>query len=225
MIVSRLGEAENVLSSYYQLLQDRQQSTQLRATLDALQGANRASQSFVQRYKRLAPRLRNHLPTDFYGRIIAVRQKVVDSQAKFAASSWQANALKVIQDDVKKLNDVVEVAWATYAKLTIQPKQELYGLLKELPEIRRSAFIIERMLRDLDDQTRNLPSSDVELQRFDHQLNEVTAVLINVEGLTPAVRDFLVRVHQGTFTLADLSDDVLAWCRDGDRGAAFKIRV
>jgi hypothetical protein len=41
--------------------------------------------------------------------------------------------------------------------------------------------------------------------------------------LDPAISDFLNIVFNGEATLADLSDEILAWCRQGNRARTFKI--
>jgi len=225
MIIERLAQAQGVLSTYTQFRQDHQQTKQLDSTLEVLKGLHQLAETFVERYRNIVPRLDGYLPLDFDDRILALQQKIVNSHNDFATSPWQVNSVNAIQSDLKKLLDQMKSAWTIYATQTIQPKQELYGLLKELPEVRRSSLLVERMLRTLDDQTRILPTTAHDLERFDDQLNEVTLVLTNVEGITDVVSDFLFRVHQGTFTIADLSDEILAWCRINNRGASFKIRA
>ncbi len=53
----------------------------------------------------------------------------------------------------------------------------------------------------------------------------ITDTITHVDGITPVIQGFLQRTHQGTFSIADLNDEILDWCRVNERGRSFRIQV
>ena len=224
MIVSLLGQAQTILGSRTRFQQDRDQSKRFSETLAILRAVHSAVATFAESYNHIAPRVRDYLSQDHGSRIGAVRNKLQDSRIRFASSPYQLTALKAIQNEITSLNSDLLAAWKTYASNQVKPKLELYDLLKELPEVRRNQATFTQNLAELSRQAGAVPRNDRELAQFDSRLDKITMTLTAVQGITPVIQDFLRRSHQGAFTVADLNDEILAWCRVNDRGRSFKIR-
>lgn len=225
MILDLLKQAEGELAQFTQFNKDRGQFQQLEDTLAKLREVNQRSVTLRATYALLAPRVRSELAADFLDRVDAARFKLEESQSKFATAAWQVNTLRGIQADLDRLHSELQSAWTVYAQRAIQPKQELFRLLKELPEVKRSEWVIHQTFEQLSALSQTPPQNERALQRFDHGLAQITTTLTHVEGITAVIQDFLQRTHQGTFTVADLNDEILDWCRMNERGRSFRIQV
>lgn len=224
MIVPLLTQAQAVLGTYTQFQQDRDQSNRYSETLIALRAVHSSVAAFAESYHHVAPRIRDYLPLVYNARISAVRNKLRESRVRFASTPWQVAALKTIQNEITSLNSDLLAAWKTYATNQVKPKLELYDLLKELPEVQRNQATFTQILAELTRQAGVVPRNSRELMQFDSRLDRITTTLTEVQGITPVIQDFLRRSHLGTFTVADLNDEILSWCRVNDRGRSFNIR-
>jgi hypothetical protein len=225
MIVSALDQTQQVLRTYTQFLQDRQQQQQLRETLEWISKFHQAIKTFVDHYTLLEPRLRNSLPSDVANRVLSIQGKLLASRTAFDSSRWQVRLLKQILDETDRLNQVLLETWQAYVEQAIQPKRELYRLLAELPEIRSRQQMFKDKFDFLGRLARVLPGEHAMLQTFDDHLSNLTTLLTDVEGVTPVIQNFLQQVHQGRFTIADLNDEILTWCSVNDRGKSFMIKA
>jgi hypothetical protein len=198
---------------------------QLGDTRDKLGEVGNSIENFVTHYALVAPRLRGDLPDGFTDRIAECRQQMLNSKANFPASPYQVTALNRVLSDITRLDKELLALWMRYVERIVRPKVELYGLLAELDEIRRNQTTLQQRFAALQRCANSLPDSPEQVESLDRQLASVTHLLTSVEGITPVIQGFLARVHQGTFTIADLNDEILAWCRVNDRGRSFKIKA
>jgi hypothetical protein len=64
-----------------------------------------------------------------------------------------------------------------------------------------------------------------QLAEFDARTAQLQTKLSELEGLSPAIIAFLKAVLDQKATIADLSDEVLAWCRQAGRDHSFRITL
>jgi hypothetical protein len=225
MIVPLLEETEQTLATYNEFLRSRQQAEQINATLRSLRDTQRTISSFARHYQLLNPILSDRLPINFSERITLLQSKIGESQSALSTKPQQVRELTTIENEAKRLDRVLLEAWGSYAQELIRPKQDLYELLAELPEVRGNEMKIKSRMSELRGQTQSLPQNAIQLRTFHEQLQEITDILTTVQGITPVIQNFLKQVHQKTFTLADLNDEILTWCRINNCAHTFKIIV
>jgi hypothetical protein len=225
MILDVLKQAEGELAQFTEFNKDKSQFRQLEDTLAKLCEVNQRSATLRATYALLAARVHTELAPDFLRRVDGARLKLEESQSKFATSAWQVNPLKGIQADLDRLSSELQSAWTVYAQRAIQPQKELFRLLKELPEVKRSEGVIHQAFEQLSALAQTPPQNESALQRFDRDLAQITDTITHVDGITPVIQGFLQRTHQGTFSIADLNDEILDWCRVNERGRSFRIQV
>lgn len=229
MIQSTLEITENVLRARIEYLTNKQDAEHLRSTQEKLREVGSVIERFAKHYSLVAPCLAKAMvdavPVDFGNRIADCRQRLLESKASFAKSPYQVTALSRVLADINKLDQELLLLWKRYVDRTIRPKRELYDLLAELEEIQKNKEFFEQSFTTLQESAEALPNSKSQLESFDSKLTRITVLLTSVDGITPVIQDFLTRVHTGTFTIADLNDEILAWCRVNDRGRSFRIKA
>jgi DNA repair ATPase RecN len=124
-----------------------------------------------------------------------------------------------VQDAIKK----VKSQWEQYAKEQIREPLELLKLVRNLPEVIAEEQRYNEITAQLNRYVQDPPATLEDLAAFDQNLQMLKQRLQNIEGLSFAVKTFLQRAADGQATIADLTDEVIAWCRHGGHAHIFAI--
>jgi hypothetical protein len=156
-------------------------------------------------------------------RLKEISNKVDSSREKFATEYRQIRELNNIESLVNALKDFLAQAWASYVLTQTHAPLELLKLVETLPEVKVQINTISSIQESLLAASNTLPRRESTLVRFDTDLQSLTNSLANLSGLAPEVTGFLRKVQRGTASIADLTDEILLWCREKDRATAFNI--
>lgn len=137
----------------------------------------------------------------------------------------QKSQLSYLQQDISKLDAQLQEGWSDYANRKIAPHSELYLLVEKLPEVSGNIRRINELIQKLHRASSTTPRTSTHVDQFERDLESLRVTLANLEGIEPHIRRFLFSVRDGKATVADLTDDILAWCRDPRRASAFKIQL
>ena len=129
----------------------------------------------------------------------------------------QSEQLETIQ---KELDE----AWETSAKERIDPIHNLLRHVHNLPEIQQQLEEITRLKYNLEEKITSPPKNKDELEMFENDYEQINNLLKNLQGLTESIQKFLQEVIAESFTLADLTDEIIEWRKPGDRGKTFKVK-
>lgn len=223
MIVELTQQTQAKLSAWKQHSQTKEVASHVKATQTTLTKLNQQLISFDQNYRRIAERIAPEHVLAAQNTISNILNELQELHREFAKQRHQVTALGKIAESLKWLEKQVQQAWSIYADQQTRPHKELFELVQHLPEIKRQNHTINSHLRQLETHQQTWPSSDSKLADFDDHLDELSNLLANLSGLAPTIRAFLERVRDGKFTVADLDEEILAWCQQDNRGQAFKI--
>jgi hypothetical protein len=123
-------------------------------------------------------------------------------------------------DDLEK--GVLTPAWQRYAKQNTSRRRELFALIQYLPEFADHRGTISSLIAQLDADSVTLPKDARRREQFEQRLKTVDD-RFSVLEIPDAIRAFLQRVLLQTATVSDISDEVLAWLREGGHSSAFRI--
>jgi chromosome segregation ATPase len=205
------------------LEQQQQEVKSIQATLDKLDNLKSTTQSLKKQHQVLWSRFPDDTVQSIRQTAASMVQALEQSRDNFEKQRRQVRELSNVETDAKKLLKQVNDQWSLYVSAQLAPHIELLKLVQVLPEIVRQEQEINELLNQFEALKTNPPSSAPKLAEFDTKLQQLSERLAIQQGLSPAVREFLQKVQQGTATLNDLSDDILAWCRQGDHARAFAI--
>jgi RNA processing factor Prp31 len=154
-----------------------------------------------------------------------ILQKVQASRTKFTQGRERRQVLPLrdIATTLQTLIVKVEGLWKKYAESLVNPHFDLMELVRLLPEMRTHEATLRGLKTQLQRHITILPQTRAELDDFDEQLNQLRSRLANLENLHPEVRSFLRKAHQNQATIADLTDEVMRWCRQGEHARVFRI--
>jgi hypothetical protein len=168
------------------------------------------------------------LPPSERASVLRVAERCVSqlnhSAEQFLTQPRQKSEIQAIHSQVRKALESVYKAWQSYARECIREPFDLYRLVCSLPEVAVHKATYDELQSQLQAASASMPSSAFQVQAFDRALAQFTQQLHEIEGLSEAVKVFLLKTLAGTASLADLSDEVLQWGRQGRRAQAFSIQ-
>lgn len=150
--------------------------------------------------------------------------QVSRSAEQFVIQPRQKIELQATQSQIQKALDSLQTAWQSYAAECMREPFDLYRLVCSLPEVAAHKAAYDDLQRQLLTAKNTLPSSARQLQDFDRAIEQFKQLLREIEGLSEAVKAFLLKTLGGTAFLADVTDEVLQWCRQGQRAQTFSIQ-
>jgi hypothetical protein len=223
MIVAQAQKVRDQLVTLKNLEEDEKNRKDIEATYNAVQQVTAILTQFATLYALVCPRLETQQKLYIIGQVRQISQAITTSQHDFAQQRRQVKSLQNIrQQQIEPLKQQTEENWKLYAENQLRPQFELLTLVRQLPEVtsQQSEFdILKDRLKQFVDKP---PRSKTELAEFDQKLQKLTKQLSGLK-LEPVIRGFLNSVLQGEATLADVSDEVLTWCRQGKRAKTFKV--
>lgn len=225
MIVARTVAVRALLAEVNELQRAASEAEDLQETLDALSTVHDALQAVRQTHDRIADRLSLEENRRLTAMFVQLLEKVWASREDFEQRSRQAVKLRPVDSGATEFAHQLDGAWKTYAHERSFRYAELSALVESLPEMQTKVATLRTYRNRLRELAEHAPISDRELAEFDQKLQQFRLELDRIEGLTPAIVQFLRKVSYGTATLADLSDEVLTWCRSAGRANSFSLQL
>ena len=152
-----------------------------------------------------------------------ILREITSSYENFEHEPRQTKALsslkKQIQDVIKK----IKIQWQSYVNEQIKEPFELLDLVRYLPEVAAIAGIYANIQERLQRFVNEVPMHPEQLVTFEQNVQGLKQLLNSIEGLNPDVKAFLQKIMSGQATIVDLTDDVLAWCRQGRHPQIFRV--
>ncbi len=147
------------------------------------------------------------------------------SAEQFLHQSRQKNQIQVIQTQFQKALDSLKKTWEIYVDRHTCDSLELYRLVAKLPGVSERKAAYDDVQNRLALAKKTLPTTQKHLDDFDRTVAQFKQMLQETGNLREEVKVFLGRIANGTASLADLTDEVLQWCRQDQRGKTFSIRI
>lgn len=222
MIVAQAQKVREQLTTLKKLEEDTENRKDIEATFDELKRVAAALRQFSTLYQPICERLDAEKTSYITTQVGQIAKDIENSQQEFAKKRRQVKALQEANKEVKELTKNAEAGWKLYAESQLKPQSELLSLVRQLPEINKQLKEIDALIARLEVLTQNSPQNAAEVKEFDQKLGKLAERLSKL-NLEPDIEAFLSNVLHGQATLADLSDEILDWCRQGDRAKTFKI--
>jgi DNA repair ATPase RecN len=208
--IDRLERLKNNLSSLRatldELIRLREIVLQLKALIILQNG--RLSESVIQSTKSGIERL---------------SRDVQASADKLEDQPRQVKELTLLQRRTQDLINNLKDSWKLYAEECTRETLELHRLVSYLPEVETQQTTYQALIAHLEHYKEHIPLTPAQLTDFDECLQQLNQYLSNIEGLSTAVKKFLEKVLKDQATLANLTDEVLQWCRQGAHAQAFVV--
>jgi tRNA uridine 5-carbamoylmethylation protein Kti12 len=135
----------------------------------------------------------------------------------------QVYELNTVSSRLNKIKTKIEGEWKKYAKTHLLLYFDLHEMVKSLPEVRKQESTLNGLKNHLQHDISVMPLTKDDLNTFDQRFEQYKQHLSTLEHLHPDVQNFLQKTNKGTATLADVTDEVLHWCRQGEHAKAFRI--
>ncbi|NJN68632.1 MAG: hypothetical protein HC884_18955 [Chloroflexaceae bacterium] len=213
MIVELVRTIDQQLEEANVLEQQRVEVKNIQATHGELDKVSGTTSKLKTRYQIICPRFFAEDIQIIQQRATSIMQEIETFCSDFEHNRRQVPTLLKIEKELQKTLKDIDARWKCYATEQIRSHTNTLNLVRALPEIARQEGEIHELLKQLRGFTENLPSSSAKRTDFDARLQQLKDRLATLQGLSPAVQEFLQRVQNGSATLGDLSDDILSWCR------------
>ena len=223
MIVDLANETIQVTNAWQKFNELQAVLTDIQDTHAALNSFQSQLTQFINNYNRISQRLSGSEVLDIQIFCKDLRNITKESEDDFNKNRRQVAKIRNLGKNLNNAESNLNDYWSTYANELIEPYHELLELVFQLPEIQRQQKSIQAIKEKLEFYTISIPDTDSKLTEFNNLLHELDQSLSNLQGLSPIISDFLGRVSRGSFTLADISEEILEWCQEDDRGKSFKV--
>lgn len=154
-----------------------------------------------------------------------ILKSIQDSHTKFIRDRERRQVLPM-RDVANKLQmqvQKIEGLWRKYAEGLVNPHFDLLELVRILPEVREQEATLNGLKSRLQHYAAIMPRTQAELIDFDEKFARLRARLANLENLPPEVKSFLRKAYNHQATVADLTDEVIRWCRQGEHAKVFRV--
>ncbi len=222
MLVSQAQSVQKQLEALKKLEEDEKTRKDMEATYGELQQLSAILRPLVALYHLIHHRLDAEKNTYLAAQVRQIDGRIETSQREFSQQRRQVKPLQENKRQVEELGRDVEAAWKIYAEDQVNPLVELLKLVRRLPEVKVQLGKLDSQKQYLEQFTDRSPKNQQELAEFDQKL-QLLSKQLSALNLETEIRDFLDSVLKNEATLADLSDEILTWCRQGDRARIFKI--
>lgn len=223
MIVNLTSNLHAQIIRRNELEQRRDNGIAIEASYQKLTEVRKLLQETAASFHLIQPRLTDDQIAEAVRQLRVINNKLKESREKFMSQYRQIRELAWIEKLVQELKSFLEPAWASYVIVQIQPHFELLNLVEKLPEVTVQGGTLAPLRQRLESASSKLPQRTSHLTQFDADLQTLQSSLANLSGLSSEVTEFLHRIQKGTASITDLTDKVLAWCRENERAGAFKI--
>ncbi len=148
---------------------------------------------------------------------------IISSCENFEHEPRQTKALSAIKKLFQDVIKAIKTQWQHYVEEQIREPFELLDLVKNLPEVATLADLYASIQERLRRFINEVPMHPEQLATFEQNVQRLTQLLNSIEGLSPDVKTFLQKIMDGQANIVDLTDEVLAWCRQGRHPEIFRI--
>jgi hypothetical protein len=224
-IVESAAAACELIDIKEKLSKAKHEDDNIAATLSEMAGVREKSAQLVRAWDLLKERL--PLADISVTKIPALLQEVQNTHAKFTNEHMtrQVKFLQEISTKLQALLEEISQRWGRYAHGLIQDHVNLWAIVQVLPEMREQQVVVHELRDTLIRYASVYPQTSAELGDFDAKLEQMKMSLSAIESVHPEVKAFLRKVHMREATIADLTNEVLNWCRQEDRATVFQISL
>lgn len=223
MITALARRVAQELDEVTALERAQSQAEDIRATLDALDALRQQVDVAVGRFRLLRERLPQEQARATSQRLTDLAQTLQRSREEFERQRRQVIPLESAKTQARQISEDLANGWREATQAQAGPLLQLLALVERLPELRERLPVLAQLRTQVITGMSKPPQNEENLAQFGALCEGLEEQLVQVHGLSPDVKAFLSKVVAGSATLADLSDDVLAWCRQGERAAALRI--
>lgn len=225
MIAALAARVSQRLDEVAALERAQSEAGDISATVEALDAVRQQAEIAIGGFRLLRERLPPERVRSISARLADFAQTLRRSREEFGRQRRQVPILASVKSQALQISaDLVE-GWRGVAQSQAGPLLTLFALVERLPEMQDRLPELSSLQAQLQQRMIAPPQTTEQLVRFDTLCRRLDELLLQVQGLSPTVRAFLAKVVAGTATLADLSEDVVAWCRQGDRAGAFFVTL
>jgi hypothetical protein len=153
----------------------------------------------------------------------SILRDITSSRENFEHEPRQTKALSAVKKQFQDIIKEIKLGWQQYVNDQIQEPFELLDLVWSLPEVVTLADLYTSIQERLRRSVNEVPMHPEQLKTFEQNVHNLIQLLNSIEGLSPDVKTFLRKIMSGQATLVDLTDEVLAWCRQGRHPEIFRI--
>ncbi|MCL4868800.1 MAG: hypothetical protein KJ063_07525 [Anaerolineae bacterium] len=223
MIITLTDNVQTQITRRKELEQRRDNRKDIADSYQKLTEISKLLKETATSFHLIQSRLTNDQIAEVMKQLQNIQNRLKESREKFLTEYRQVQKLGTVEKLVQDLQGFLGRSWASYVLAQTQPHFDLLNLVEKLPEVTVQGNTIDPLRHRLQSASSQLPQKESRLAQFDADLQELQNSLANLSGLSVEVTEFLRRVQKSAASIADLTDEVLVWCRENERAGTFKI--
>ena len=222
-IADQANKLREQIQEYVLLQRNASQADSIQATAKALATLREGAIVWLGCYQACAPYLTAEQGPQLRHGAARLHMQLAISRTNFETNYNQQAALLQATKTLQGLQDSLRGYWGLYARGRLDPLTAQLRPARQLPSAREQVAQIEGLLRILEAAASQLPRTTQEVMAFHENVAKVQKMLGDITGFTPEQRAFLEKISLGTATLADVTAELLAWCKQAGLAATLRI--
>lgn len=222
MISQRVKQIQEQLLTLEELEESARNQDAIKATLQALESLQESTTELAELHELIYERLDERWVVQTDERVRTLDRNIQESCDEYHTNRRQVHMLTNIQAQIEQLLKDVKTSWKLYVEAQITPQFELLELVSKLPEVTEQLQELNTQKVHLEQYATGVPSNKMELTEFDRALHNL-AHRLSALNLAPKITHFLTQILKGSATLEMVDDQILSWCRQGNRAKTFRI--
>lgn len=222
MIVQEIQKTKTALAEWQEVEKLRSQAASIDQTRQALRELEEKFDLFRGSYRLLAARVEASELTIIAQKLQTLLNELDASATQFDVGRNQSHKARELINKVEHLSQDLQRLWSRYVENQHSIVSERYRIMAKLPGISEHEGEIAQKLKRLAAIGKTLPTAS-DLEDLENIVVDVETRLSTISDIPEGVQLFLQKVSRDGCTLADLTDDVLVWCREHQFETLFKI--
>ncbi len=154
---------------------------------------------------------------------VTLARQLRQARERFATDYGAPAGLSRMQQATRTLLDDTRVFWKGYVEEQVRPLRSQIDRACRLPKMHGDIEEIDRTYRVLIGMCERLPQRAEEVALFNDLLAQLRVRLSIVDGLSPEQGMFLEKVQRGNAILDDVTEPLLAWCKEEGLAGLLKV--
>jgi hypothetical protein len=203
--------------------QDRNRVSDLNETRDEILKLKQQAMDFARIYGLLKAILGTTNNEQVQNEVQGLINSLQDSQKDLSKNPRQVPIARSMTNSLATLITNISVAWYQFAVEKLMPAFKLFDILRNLPEFKPIRDALLNYKKHLEFFQSHVPKDEKELLDFAQTEANFSQIMTTIPDLTPKIQSFLAKIMDRTATVADLDNEIYAWCREPGRSKSFMV--
>jgi len=223
MIVAQIYEISELSQDFQNYKENRKKRNEIDSTLEKLNNLNLQLQKFLDSYHVIIRNINIKISFDLIAISENALKTLMKSQHEFNSHNNQTHQINSAIDQISNASSVLAGIWSHYLGNRLSPSRDLLEIVEKLPEIQKNRDQIDGIIASIARYENKLPITSSDFDLVEKHFQQLNKLLEGHQSLPQEIKEFLIKVRDKNFTVDDLTENIMKWCSEDNRGKSFLI--